>query len=540
MANHLITTLGLAPIHIACLNGHYAETVSLIAEDRANLEAADFQERTPIVFATLMGHLPIVELLNKKGADTTKIHEFVGENGATDLCRILLSSSRVGEEYHDAEKSRRAIAQRFSEPDRMRMAHNVRRGAARIAKKGSDIIVYTPVFQVNTGYKLNKHKSIGALTVEGSSEVLMAAHSGYEVIGKTPQEGCLDVRKWNDIALTKVAPQIGFSFKGHQNDNGAKPREAAHTGRFHAGHVEVLLASWYAVELARQCNPGRTEEWCVQHLRSVHHADDATLPKPQRHAIIFIDRDPCNVCQNLLRKLYEYTRVTFSIRACAGVGPRVAVLVEDGNNSPRGKKRVRVGYSDSFDASDGPPTDTDDEEEAEAEAEEAEEAEAPPDHDLEARVEALYAAHLTPATAAAGATVTPVSDAVGAEHDNGGDQGEEEAVPQAAAAAASAAELRLPPDSWPRSAFGVYKRGRVSPREAWKDTPERFKRKTAVKEDPTPSRAPAPAPATASAQYRYAAIDSGSRGMDLDSSSEDSSDSSTDDARSSVRRRLKY
>ncbi|KAI1338260.1 hypothetical protein F5Y15DRAFT_137130 [Xylariaceae sp. FL0016] len=146
------------------------------------------------------------------------------------------------------------------------------------------------------------------------------AHSGW--ISRAPQNShCLDNDKWNYIALNHIARLIHFRFPRNIRDNANQAPESKYDGRAWAGHVEVLLASWYCAEMVKKVNPGKSEDWCIRHLRTLKQPT-TTLGK-RRHAIITIDSQACAYCHKFINQLQEYTGIFLTIRPSAGLGPTI-------------------------------------------------------------------------------------------------------------------------------------------------------------------------------------------------------------------------
>ncbi|KAI0399903.1 hypothetical protein F4802DRAFT_620715 [Xylaria palmicola] len=186
-----------------------------------------------------------------------------------------------------------------------------------LGKKGTKIAVFIKVQEIETGVRLVR-KTLGAITTENNDGILMSAHSGYSTNLKH-DERCLDAARWNTLALRHIAKKIHFKFPTNSWDNGGRHIQEEHMGRFHAGHVEVLLASWYVVHLLRTefDLSEESEEYIIdtqlKRLRGVKLGDKAK-------ATITITSEPCSVCLRLLSKLAEYTGVYFMPLWLHGVG----------------------------------------------------------------------------------------------------------------------------------------------------------------------------------------------------------------------------
>lgn len=212
----------------------------------------------------------------------------------------------------------------------------------RLAKQGRDIVVYAPVLRVKTDITLDRNKTIGVITAKGDGNVLMAAHSGFRIAGDR-DEKCLDTNKWNYIALHHIAALLKFHFPGNRHDNGNKPVEDEHRGRAHAGHVEVLLAAWYALELTKKSsgNQDADLEWLLTQL---HTLKRATLGHA-RSAVIMIDSQPCATCLKFINRLFQYTGLHFSVKGGVGIGPTLATKDKYNNRYDT--------FGDVFEMSDG-------------------------------------------------------------------------------------------------------------------------------------------------------------------------------------------
>jgi hypothetical protein len=71
----------------------------------------------------------------------------------------------------------------------------------KLAKKGQILEVYVKVFEINTGVRLDRSKTVGVISANNDDTVLMSAHSGYTA-GPRRDDRCLDTAKWNNLALS--------------------------------------------------------------------------------------------------------------------------------------------------------------------------------------------------------------------------------------------------------------------------------------------------------------------------------------------------
>ncbi|KAI0145745.1 hypothetical protein F4776DRAFT_373373 [Hypoxylon sp. NC0597] len=304
--------------------------------------------------AALMGHLDIVEFLIERGAALTHdgfhASSYVGDEGLAARRRdFYLRTVKIGREHPDASNTRKTIHDILSCPGRRSVFSAMKGPRAdigfpdyRLAKQGRDIVVYAPVLRVKTDIALDRNKTIGVITAKGDGNVLMAAHSGFRLAGDR-DEKCLDTNKWNYIALHHIAALLKFHFPGNRHDNGNKPVEDEHRGRAHAGHVEVLLAAWYALELTKKSsgNHDADLEWLLTQL---HTLKRATLGHA-RSAVIMIDSQPCATCLKFINRLFQYTGLHFSVKGGVGIGPTLATKDKYNNRYDT--------FGDVFEMSDG-------------------------------------------------------------------------------------------------------------------------------------------------------------------------------------------
>ncbi|KAI1450653.1 hypothetical protein F5Y02DRAFT_412301 [Annulohypoxylon stygium] len=324
--------LGLRQIHQACLRGDFEAVVKLACQPGiidVPTEPQDGVERglreTPIKLAALMGHVDIVWFLVEQGLAARRRDFFLNTVG-------------IGREHPDAASTRKIIFDILSSPGRRSVVRAVRGSRAdlgypdyKLAKQGRDIVVFAPVLRIRSDIPLDRSKTIGIITSKATSgDILMSAHSGFKE-GSDRHEKCLDTNRWNYIALHHIAKMLQFHFPGSKHDNGAKKIfEDIHRGRAHAGHVEVLLAAWYAVELTKKqgmAGNGGTEkslEWCLDNMHILKHA---TLGEA-RSAVIMIDSQPCATCLKFINFLFQYTGLHFSVKGAVGVGPTLATKDE--------------------------------------------------------------------------------------------------------------------------------------------------------------------------------------------------------------------
>ncbi|KAI1172950.1 hypothetical protein F4777DRAFT_581420 [Nemania sp. FL0916] len=188
-----------------------------------------------------------------------------------------------------------------------------------LAKKGCTIQVYKRVLEINTGgVRMDRHKTVGTISIKNSEKVLMSAHSGYT--SRPERENlCLDTQKWNSLALHNLAKQLNFKFPKSQRDNARFTVQDEHRGRAHAGHVEVLLACWFVVEMTRRSfnlvnEPAERVITQIKRLKTVDLGD-------YRTAFITIDSEPCRTCLDFLNRISQYTRIGFTIFGSHGIGP---------------------------------------------------------------------------------------------------------------------------------------------------------------------------------------------------------------------------
>ncbi|KAI1465260.1 uncharacterized protein F4812DRAFT_440257 [Daldinia caldariorum] len=341
----VVADLGLKPIHLACLEGDFEVVLKLVSHSEDVLETLTEPEigtewglrETPIKLAALMGHLDIVEFLIEKRvnlvSDGLYASSYTKEEGfAMRRREFFLKTAKIGREHLDAQNTRKTICELLSSHGRRSVLSAMKGPRAdlgfpeyRVAKQGNQIVVYAPVHRIKTDISLDRSKTIGVITAKGNSEVLMAAHSGFKP-GGDRDEKCLDTKRWNYIALHHIAALLKFQFPGNKHGNGNKPAQDEHRGRAHAGHVEVLLAAWYALEMTRQSsgNKDADQDWL---LANMHMLKYATLGNA-RSAVIMIDSQPCGTCLKFINRMFQYTGIHFSVRGGIGIGPTLATKDE--------------------------------------------------------------------------------------------------------------------------------------------------------------------------------------------------------------------
>ncbi|KAI1277564.1 hypothetical protein F5Y07DRAFT_407150 [Xylaria sp. FL0933] len=193
-----------------------------------------------------------------------------------------------------------------------------------LAKRGKKIEIFAKIMEIDTAVKMDRSKTIGTIMVKNGNKILKVAHSGYST-NETRSESCLNTERWNLLALHHVARQIHFKFPGNIRDSARMRASEEFRGRAHAGHVEVLLASWYIVELLRTEFEfaDKKEECIITQLRRLRGASLGN----RRAVFITIDSEPCRTCLQFLNKLARYTGVGFTVYGSKGIGP-VQVRVE--------------------------------------------------------------------------------------------------------------------------------------------------------------------------------------------------------------------
>ncbi|KAI1267443.1 hypothetical protein F5Y18DRAFT_337952 [Xylariaceae sp. FL1019] len=197
----------------------------------------------------------------------------------------------------------------------------------KLAKKGKYIQVYALIMEINTGVTLHPSKTLGIITSKHSpTTVLMSAQSGWST-GPQRDDLCLDTNEYNGLALNHLAAQLNFHFPGNQRDNGSQRPLDEHRGRAHAGHVEVLLATWYAIHVARR-SLGLVDETNVDVVKRLKELKDQQLGN-RRIAFINIDSEPCRTCLQFLNKLSQHTHLIFHVSGSNGIGP-IVVRVDGG------------------------------------------------------------------------------------------------------------------------------------------------------------------------------------------------------------------
>ncbi|KAJ2984187.1 hypothetical protein NUW58_g6123 [Xylaria curta] len=188
-----------------------------------------------------------------------------------------------------------------------------------LGKKGRKIQVWMKMMEIDTGVKMDPAKTIGTITARNYNKILMCAHSGYSA-GPGREDQCLDTAKWNHLALHHMAKQIDFKFPGNIRDTSGHGQILdEHRGRAHAGHVEVLLACWFVIELLRKeaSYVDKPEVYLISQLKRLKELKLGD----RRLAFITIDSEPCRVCLQFLNKLSQYTDVVFMVIGSRGLGP---------------------------------------------------------------------------------------------------------------------------------------------------------------------------------------------------------------------------
>ncbi|RYP39847.1 hypothetical protein DL767_001966 [Monosporascus sp. MG133] len=283
------------------------------------------------MLAALMGHMKIFEYLLRKGAS----HDKRDDDGfhAQSYCsgtafavekRTLFLKNGIGEEHPKGPHAREAITDILNNPARLLVMLSGARDSGYpnvfLGKQGRKIKLFACVGEFDTGEVLGMEKTIGGVMVGGSHSVLKLAVSGFKGRSIQHDPQVLDRKFWNRIALTKVARIINFRFHGNLHDNGARRPLPRHIGRVQAGHVEVQLATYYVIEIGNrnaQRKPGG-ETWSTMRklraLRSAHLGEE-------RHAVIFINSQPCSSCHKYVQALSNYTGISFFIQGDAAIGP---------------------------------------------------------------------------------------------------------------------------------------------------------------------------------------------------------------------------
>ncbi|RYP18355.1 hypothetical protein DL765_003967 [Monosporascus sp. GIB2] len=351
-----LSTLGVRPIHLACLEGNFEEVMKLAeVHDNVDLPLRPTSHQpareptwpsgeTPLMLAALMGQMKIFEYLVRKGANYDKRDEdgfppqsYSSEKPFAVEKRTLFLKNGIGKEHAKASHAREVITDLLDNPARLQVLVSSIRDSGvpniSLGKQGKNIMLFACVGKFDTGEVLGMEKTIGCVMIRGSQSVLKFALSGFKGRNAQHDPRVLNREFWNRIALTKVARIIGFKFHGNLHDNGARRPLPHHVGRVQAGHVEVQLATYYVIEMGdrnAQRQPGG-ETWSMMRklraLRSAHLGEE-------RDAVIFISSQPCSSCHKYLHALYYYTQITFSVQGDAAMGPTI--------RSKTGKGRMAV------------------------------------------------------------------------------------------------------------------------------------------------------------------------------------------------------
>ncbi|KAI1096599.1 hypothetical protein F5B19DRAFT_488553 [Rostrohypoxylon terebratum] len=319
--------LGLRKIHQACLRGDFEAVVKLACQPGTIDVPTEPQNGFLVEQGAALTHGRVLA--------TT----YTGNEGLAARRRdFFLNTVGIGREHPDAVNTRKTIFDILSSPGRRSVVRAMCGPRAdlgypdyKLAKQGRDIVVFAPVLRIRSDIPLDRSKTIGIITSKAASgDILMSAHSGFRE-GSDRHEKCLDTNRWNYIALHHISKLLQFHFPGNKHDNGSKKIfEDIHRGRAHAGHVEVLLAAWYAIEMTKQqgmAGNGGTEkslEWCLDNMHILKHV---TLGEA-RSAVIMIDSQPCATCLKFINFLFQYTGLHFSVKGAVGVGPTLATKDE--------------------------------------------------------------------------------------------------------------------------------------------------------------------------------------------------------------------
>ncbi|RYO76365.1 hypothetical protein DL766_006672 [Monosporascus sp. MC13-8B] len=340
-----LSTLGVRPIHLACLEGNFEEVMKLAKVHsyvdlplRPTIHQPAHEPtwpsgETPLMLAALMGQIKIFEYLVRRGARYDKRDEdgfppqsYSSEKPFAVEKRTLFLKKGIGKEHPKASHAREVITDLLDNPARLQVLVSCVRDSGypniSLGKHGKKIMLLACVGEFDTGEVLGMEKTIGGVMIRGSQSVLKFAVSGFKGRSAQHDPRVLDREFWNRIALTKVARIIGFKFHGNLHDNGARRPLPHHVGRVQAGHVEVQLATYYVIEMGdrhAQGQPGG-ETWSTMRklraLRSAHLGEE-------RDAGIFISSQPCSSCHKYVQALSNYTKITFFIQGGAAMGPTI-------------------------------------------------------------------------------------------------------------------------------------------------------------------------------------------------------------------------
>lgn len=315
--NRPLAELGLQEIHVACLNGRHEVVQKLLGINNAINSRTSIGE-TPLILATLMGHIEAVVILREHNAPIEATDKFrrsaisyTSENAFTDARRkVYIRHGFKAKE--NGRLLRTAIAALLSPTPLPRSLNSgIPLGPIFFRKTSNGVEVYQSIGNIETPGLDPRTKTVGVIRVINNSTPRAWALSGWSRYTSNTCLQLLDGYTWTKAVLHRVAPAIGFKFQFHIKDQGWKPGQlpTQYRGRFFASHTECKLAVWYCFSIltAIKSAPNASKTFLAKHLGDLAQTDLGEA----KYAKIDIDQPPCESCARFLIALTKVTGVEF-------------------------------------------------------------------------------------------------------------------------------------------------------------------------------------------------------------------------------------
>jgi hypothetical protein len=309
--------LGLHQIHIACLRNAVPELLKLLSNG-GNVEVATNQNETPLMLASLMGHVESVVILRQYHAHLGPIDRFrktalfyASENAFSDIRRTFYAQ-RGFSQAEGAQYRRVAIASFLSSTvTKQRRDTSEAQGQIYFRKTSQGVEAYQTIGRVDSVKLDPRSKTVGFIHDLIDPTPQAWALSGWSKRSSSKHQTLLEGYKWKKAVLGRVAPAIGFKFPPHINDQGWKGGKISpkQEGQFFASHVECKLAVFYCFSLIKAISPipDPSTTFMTHHLGDLARADLGDA----RVARIELDQQPCESCVRFLRALTKVTGIEF-------------------------------------------------------------------------------------------------------------------------------------------------------------------------------------------------------------------------------------
>jgi len=296
----------LKAIHRDVLRDNLNRVRRLVAVDKANLDARNAAGATPLMLASLYGHVRVVRFLIQKKASVdvkdskgrTAVHYARWGHYARSQSRLYRREFPLDTKADDLKNNREQIFNLLSDPWALQAMATERTTAKPIFfKDGKRLGIFKPIALVEYGRDIGN--STGAY-ISASGKMIepeILAVSGW-LSPSCPTPGVLDNGTYIQLVRQAINVLKCTALRA--------PRDKGDHGVWYACHSEKKLAVYWVLEQMRYAL-GFDDLARMKELKNVN------LPDNRKRATIYLDHLACSDCAGFVDTIYKATGIEITL-----------------------------------------------------------------------------------------------------------------------------------------------------------------------------------------------------------------------------------